>query len=72
MLMNCSTEISVTVGGGSLLLSCMEMHEKKGPGVKMVRYCFQDHFIKQSPTKYTVSLYMKSAGIRKAKGASCA
>jgi len=48
------------------------MDEKKGPGVKMVRYCSQDHFIKQSPTKCTVWLFMKSAGIRKAKGASCA
>lgn len=47
------------------------MDEKKGPGVKMVCYCFQDHFTKQSPTKYTVWLFTKSAGIRKAKGVSC-
>jgi len=70
--MYCQTEISVTVGGGSLLLSFMEMDKKKGLGVKMVSYCFQDHFIKQSPTKCTVWLFMKSAGIRNAKGASCA
>ena len=48
------------------------MDEKNGLGVKMVCHCFQDNFIKQSPTKCTVWLFMKRAGIRKAKGASCA